>query len=102
MAAIKTGGVLSGAIVTVNGAGVPTTPTVGPVGTLYVNGVASAAAVVFTGANPYKWTVTLPTINAGDILQMYVTATIAGSAVASFGWWGMVEDSTLWGVIRPG
>ena len=58
--------------------------------------------VTITGTNPYKFSVTLPTINAGDILQMYVTATITAIATAEFVWREMVEDSTLWGVIRPG
>jgi hypothetical protein len=49
-----------------------------PVGVLYVNGVANVAVVTVTGANPYKFAVTLPALTAGDTVSMYATATIDG------------------------
>jgi hypothetical protein len=66
--------------------GAPTAPTVGPAGTLYVNGVANGAAVTITGANPYKWAVTLPALTAGDLVSMYITATIDGTSRSAFVW----------------
>lgn len=99
---IKSNQVIAGAFICKDETGTLATPSVGPAGVLYVNGVANAAVVTITGTNPYKFSVTLPTINAGDILQMYVTATITAIETAEFVWREMVEDSTLWGVIRPG
>ncbi|MCK9597634.1 MAG: hypothetical protein M0R06_01260 [Sphaerochaeta sp.] len=60
--------------------------TVGPVGVLYVNGVANGAVVTITGANPYKWAVTLPALNVGDLAQMYITATVDAIATGEFVW----------------
>ena len=99
---VKSNQVIARAVIFPDGKGTLATSTRGPAGVLYVNGVANAAVVTITGTNPYKFSVTLPTINAGDILQMYVTATITAIATAEFVWREMVEDSTLWGVIRPG
>lgn len=56
------------------------TPTVGPAGVLYVDGASNAASVTISGSNPYKWTVTLPTLTAGQTVSMYVTATVDGAA----------------------
>jgi hypothetical protein len=42
-----------------------------------VDGTSNAASVTVTGSNPYKWTVTLPALTAGQIVSMYITATIA-------------------------
>ena len=69
-----------------DGTGALSTPTVGPVGVLYVNGVANAAVVTITGANPYKFSVTLPTLAPGDLVSVYITATIDGVATADFVW----------------
>ena len=71
-----------GLIVCKNVDGALVTPGVGPVGALYVNGVVNAAAVTVSGTNPYKWTVTLPALTAGDLVSMYVTATIDSVATA--------------------
>jgi hypothetical protein len=81
----RSGQVAAGAFVT-KSAGALTTPSVGPAGVLYVNGVANGATVTITGSNPYKWAVTLPTLLAGDIVQVYITATIATIATASIVW----------------
>lgn len=83
---VKSGQVCASAFVCKDSTGALATPSVGPVGVLYVNGVANGATVTITGANPYKWSVTLPTLAAGDLVSMYVTATIAGIATAEFVW----------------
>lgn len=70
----------AGAWPAVNSTGALATPSVGPAGVLYVNGVANAATVTITGSNPYTWSVTLPTLANGQTVQMYITATIAGVA----------------------
>lgn len=57
--------------------------TSGPAGTLYVNGVSNAATVTITGSNPYKFSVTLPSLSAGDLVNVYITATIATIATAA-------------------
>lgn len=73
----------SGLVVCLDSTGALATPSVGPVGTLYVDGVANGASVTVTGSNPYKWTVTLPTLTAGQVVSMYITATIATIATAA-------------------
>ena len=80
---VKTGQTWSGIFVSLDATGALATPTVGPAGTLYVDGVSNAASVTVTGSNPYKWTVTLPTLTAGQCVSMYITATIATIATAS-------------------
>jgi hypothetical protein len=89
---IKSGQAAAGSFVTVNGTGLLTAATGTPTGTLHVNGVANGASLTVTGANPYKWAVTLPALSAGDIVQVYITATI--SAVNSGGFvWAEVADT---------
>lgn len=83
---VKSGQVCADAIVCKDGTGALATPSVGPVGTLYVNGVANGATVTLTGTNPYKWSVTLPTLTAGDLVAMYIAATIASVVTAEFVW----------------
>lgn len=80
---VKTGQQWSGLVVTKDSTGALATPSVGPVGALYVDGVSNGAGVTITGSNPYKWTVTLPALTAGQCVSMYITATIATIATAS-------------------
>lgn len=80
---VKSGQQWSGLVVCKDATGALSTPTVGPVGVLYVNGTSNAASVTVSGSNPYKWTVTLPSLTAGDIVSMYITATVATIATAS-------------------
>ena len=80
---VKSGQVLTGLVVCRDSTGALSTPTVGPSGTLYVAGVANGAAVMITGSNPYTWSVTLPTLTAGQSVQVYVTATVAAIATAA-------------------
>ena len=74
---VKTGQVWIGSLVTRDATGALATPSVGPAGVLYVEGVADAASVTISGTNPYKWSVTLPALTAGQSVSMYITATIA-------------------------
>lgn len=80
---LKSSQVWAGVIVTRDATGALATPSVGPAGTLFVNGVSNAASVTVTGTNPYKWSVTLPALTAGDICSMYITATISSVATAA-------------------
>jgi len=80
---VKTGQAWAGTFVTLDATGALATPSVGPAGALYVDGVANAAAVTITGANPYKWSVTLPALTAGQRVEMYITATISTIATAA-------------------
>lgn len=73
---VKSGQSLAGSFVTRDSVGALSTATVGPVGYLYVNGVVNAATVTITGSNPYKFAVTLPTLAAGDKVDIYITATV--------------------------
>lgn len=69
--------------------------TVGPVGTLYVDGTASAAVVTVANITTglYKATVTLPTLTAGQIVSLRIAATVgaAGEGVV----WQDGADTTL-------
>lgn len=80
---VKSGQTWSGLVVTKDATGALATPSVGPAGVLYVDGTANGATVTVTGSNPYKWTVTLPSLTAGQCVSMYITATIATIATAS-------------------
>ena len=72
---IKSGQAWAGTFVTLDATGALAAGS--PSGVLYVDGVANAATVTITGSNPYKWAVTLPTLTAGQRVDMYITATIA-------------------------
>jgi len=79
---VKTGQAWAGTFVTLDSTGALAAGT--PSGVLYVDGVANAATVTITGTNPYKWSVTLPSLTAGQRVDMYITATIATIATAGF------------------
>lgn len=79
---IKTGQVWAGVFVTLDATGAVTAATGTPSGVLYIDGVADTATVTITGSNPYKWSVTLPALTAGQRVDMYITATIATIATA--------------------
>jgi hypothetical protein len=79
---VKTGSAWAGTFVTLDATGALATPSSGPAGVLYVDGTANAATVTITGSNPYKWAVTLPSLTAGQRVDMYITATIATIATA--------------------
>lgn len=98
---VKTGQAWSGGFVTVGATGALVTPSVGPAGALYVNGTATADSVTISGTNPYKWSVTLPALTAGDRVEIYITATVSTIATASFVA-GDQADSNLAGeALRP-
>ena len=80
---VKSGQLWSGLVVCKDSTGALATPSVGPAGALYVDGIANVASVTVSGSNPYKWTVTLPALTAGQCVSMYITATIANIATAS-------------------
>jgi len=92
---VKSAQVAAGTFVTRDTTGALSAATTGPVGTLYVNGVANGASVTITGANPYKWAVTLPALTAGDCVSIYITATIATIATGSVVWEAVADTSRL-------
>jgi len=77
---VKTGQAWAGTFVTLDSTGALAAGT--PSGVLYVDGTANGAAVTISGSNPYKWSVTLPSLTAGQRVDMYITATIATIATA--------------------
>ena len=79
---VKSGSVWNGLFVTVDATGALATPSAGPTGKLYVDGVANSATVTITGSNPYKFSVSLPSLTAGQHVDMYITATISSIATA--------------------
>lgn len=79
---VMTGQNWAGVFVLLDATGALATPSMGPAGVLYVDGVANAANVTITGANPYKWEVPLPALTSGQRVEMYITATISGIATA--------------------
>lgn len=78
---VKTGQTWAGLFVTLDATGALAAGT--PAGTLYVDGTSDAAEVTITGSNPYKYAVTLPTLTAGQRVDMYITATISTIATAA-------------------
>ena len=93
---VESGATWTGLIVTKDATGALAAPGVGPAGTLYINGTADAAAVAIAGANPYSWTVTLPALADGDIVSMYITATIGGIATASIVAEDIADAGYIW------
>jgi len=79
---VKTGSAWAGLFVTLDATGAASAADSAPTGTLYVDGVSNAASVTITGSNPYKFAVTLPTLTAGQRVDMYITATIDTIATA--------------------
>lgn len=78
---VKTGSAWAGTFVTLDATGALSAGT--PAGVLYVDGVANGASVTISGSNPYKWAVTLPSLTAGQRVDMYITATISTIATAA-------------------
>lgn len=68
----------SGIFITKKADGTLTPATGVPVGKLYVDGIEDATVITITGANPYKWSLTLPELSTGQQVQIYITATIDG------------------------
>jgi len=79
---LKSGQTWAGIFATYDSDGSLKAPSSGPTGTLYIDGTSNAATVTITGSNPYKFSVTLPTLTAGQRVDMYITATISGIATA--------------------
>ena len=79
---LKSGQTWAGLFYTRDATGALATPSAGPTGKLYVDGVANSATVTITGSNPYKFSVTLPSLTAGQHVDMYITATISSIATA--------------------
>lgn len=79
---VKTGSAWAGTFVTLDATGALATPSTGPAGVLYIDGTANGATVTISGSNPYKWAVTLPSLTAGQRVDMYITATISSIATA--------------------
>ena len=80
---VKSGQIWAGVFVCVDSTGAKTTPTIGPSGTLYVDGAADAAIVGISGSNPYTYSVILPTLAGGQHVDLYIEATIDGVDTAS-------------------
>lgn len=84
---VKTGQAAAGMFVTRDATGALTAATGTPAGALYLNGVANGASVSVSGSNPYKWSIAaLPTLDEGDIVEMYITATISAVATGAVVW----------------
>ncbi len=79
---IKSGQDWAGIFATYDSDGSLKAPSSGPTGTLYIDGSSNSATVTITGSNPYKFSVTLPTLTAGQRVDMYITATISSIATA--------------------
>lgn len=68
-----------------------------PTGTLYVNGTANAATVTVTNITTgvYKAAVTLPTLAAGDIVAIRISATVATIAGEGIVWQDTADTTYL-------
>ncbi len=74
-----------------------------PTGTLYVNGTADAASVTVTNlaTGVYKSAVTLPTLAAGDLVDLRIAATVNAISDNGIIWWD-TKDLALDSSYRPG
>lgn len=79
---VKSGSAWAGLFVCLDATGALSAST-DAAGTLYVDGSTDAASVTITGSNPYKFAVTLPSLTAGQRVDMYITGTIATIATAA-------------------
>ena len=68
-----------------------------PVGTLVVNGTDNGATVTETNVSTgrYKAAFTLPALSAGDIVELYVTATIDSDACGGVVWRDVVDTKRV-------
>lgn len=68
-----------------------------PTGTLYVNGTADAATVTVTNITTgrYKAAVTLPTLAAGDVVDIHIAATVGGIAGGGVVWSAAADTKRL-------
>ena len=85
---VKSAQVAAGQFTTTDATGLLANADSTPAGTLIVNGVNNAAVVTVTtpSTGVYKWSCTLPTLAAGDIVQMRVAATIGAIATGAVVW----------------
>jgi hypothetical protein len=72
-----------------------------PTGTLYINGTANGASVTVTNVTTgrYKAAVTLPSLSAGDVVDLHIAATVSGVAGGGVVWSAVgdtyrISDST--------
>lgn len=92
---VKSGQVIASTFRTANpttGANADATET--PTATLFINGEANAATVTVTkptGTGLYKFSVTLPTLSAGDVCRIEATATVATVAGSATVWDGVAD-----------
>jgi len=77
---VKSGQTITGQFATVDATGAYVAPTVGPIGTLVIDGVDNAAVVTVTNlaVGKYKFAVTCPVLTAGQLVQVHMLATISG------------------------
>ena len=68
-----------------------------PVGTLVVNGTDNGATVTETNVSTgrYKAAFTLPALSAGDIVELYVTATIDSDSCGGVVWRDVVDTKRV-------
>jgi hypothetical protein len=85
---VKTGQLVVREFDTVDASGAAADATVGPVGTLILNGAANGATVTIghPAVGRYTWSVTMPTLAAGDSVDMHVTMTVGGVATHGVVW----------------
>ena len=75
--------------------GAATDATGTPVGTLVVNGTDNGASVTVTNkaTGVYKAAVTLPSLDAGDVVQLRIAATVAGIDGAGVVWVESIDET---------
>jgi len=85
---VRSGQLVAGQFVTLDGTGALVAADGLPVGTLVVNGVDNGAQVTITtpSVGVYKWAVTLPVLSVGDIVQTRMAATITGIQTGGVVW----------------
>lgn len=95
---VKTGQAVTAVFATSSPAtGAATSADSTPTGTLYVNGTADAATVTVTNITTgrYKAAVTLPTLAAGDVVDIWIAATVGGIAGGGVVWSAAADTKRL-------
>lgn len=94
---LKSGQSITVDFTTQNTSGAATDAYSTPTGTLVVNGTDNAATVTVTNKSTgnYKAAVTLPTLSAGDVVQLRIAATIGSTAAKAIIFQGVADTERI-------
>ena len=94
---IKSGQSVAGSFITSASTGALVNADSTPTGLLMINGASSANVVTVTNraTGKYLWSATLPTLNAGDIVETEINAVISSTSMAGMVWQDSVDTKRV-------